>query len=138
MNNLCDSYCEKCVFFQRNDYSCGYIFDVGHPRGCPPGEGCDKRETSQEKKKKMTLLLKANLAKKFENEGIKNGSSRKYLRISQEEEDMRMQLYRSGYSDLQIGMVLGTSKGAITKWRHTRKLPANFDNCHRKINKRDF
>lgn len=83
----------------------------------------------------MTLLLKANLAKKSGNKGIKNGNTRG---ISQLEDDMRMRLYRAGYSDLQIGTAVGVSKNAIANWRRTRKLPANFDNCHRKINKTDF
>lgn len=83
----------------------------------------------------MTLLLKANLAKKSGNKGIKNGNTRG---ISQLEDNMRMQLYRAGYSDLQIGTAVGVSKNAIANWRRTRKLSANFDNCHRKINKTDF
>lgn len=130
--NICDSYCHKCVYYQRNSASCNFIFEVGRSRGCPPGTGCVERLTSREIKKRV-FALKVVPAKKSEIKERKYEVLRGSIKIDPKEEESRLQLYRSGYSDLEIGTRLGTSKGAIAKWRRARNLPANFDNKHQRI-----
>ena len=48
MYNKNERHCKKCQHhttmggFNRRDIACVYILDVGVPRGCPFGVGCDK------------------------------------------------------------------------------------------------
>lgn len=51
MNGLCDSTCMKCKhiisykgYGVSSGMHCNYLMDTGHPRGCPAGKGCTKRE----------------------------------------------------------------------------------------------
>lgn len=48
---VCDSTCRGCRFFgplaqigSYSSYVCQYILFTNHARGCPPGEGCKRRE----------------------------------------------------------------------------------------------
>ena len=133
---VCDAYCEKCVYYQNTSFTCNYIFFEDRSRGCPPGTGCDKRMTRSEYRKRMSISPKPIKAKKPQNAVRKNGENQVRVRISAEENIRRMELYKSGLSDRQIAEAIGVAKNTICRWRVVRNLPANFDCAHRKIEPR--
>lgn len=57
MNGRVDSTCRGCIHLVclagagSQTKNCNYIIDTGHPRGCPPGKGCTKRELKGEVKR---------------------------------------------------------------------------------------
>jgi len=127
------NYCHGCIYRQRNDSSCNYIFMEGHSRGCPPGKGCTKKEVSWRRKKKIPLRINQNPKNNEVAAGKRTGGAR----ISEEETERRLALYRAGLSDKDVAIATGVSKGTIAKWRQAKNLPANFDNAHRRINHPD-
>ena len=48
-------YCRLCIYRARSGHDenrpwlCEYILMTGKPRGCPPGEGCEKRKTRKKR-----------------------------------------------------------------------------------------
>lgn len=112
-------YCRGCIYFQKNDKSCNYIFIEGHSRGCPPGKDCIRKTVKLKRKRKSQLRI---------SERPNNNSA-----ISNEENERRLAFYRSGLCDKEIAIKIGISRSAIAKWRQARQLPANFDNTHKRI-----
>lgn len=47
------------------------------------------------------------------------------MRVSAEENEIRMALHRKGKSDADIGRARGCHANAIRDWRLSRQLPAN-------------
>lgn len=53
------AYCKSCVHYRSlyhdgkkdTPKACHYILDTGCSRGCPPGNGCNQRETAAQWKK---------------------------------------------------------------------------------------
>ena len=55
-NGLCDSYCDGCVFSQRENGAggmrlCTYYFVTDIRRPCPAGQGCTVKQTGKKVKK---------------------------------------------------------------------------------------
>lgn len=56
MAKTIDDYCKDCLFlnlYSRYNPHCDYIGHTGQSRGCPPGEGCTKKEVSLYRAKKQ-------------------------------------------------------------------------------------
>ncbi len=49
------------------------------------------------------------------------------LHLSENENNIRMNLYDKGFSDRQIAKRVGVSSQAINIWRNRRNLPPNFE-----------
>lgn len=59
MSKSVDAYCDDCIYlvhFSSQVPHCDYIGIMGRSRGCPPGEGCRRKEKvhDQKAKKKTT------------------------------------------------------------------------------------
>ena len=118
---MCDKYCARCLYFNRDVQCCDYIFEVGKQRGCESGEKCTKRNTGSKSRKKA-IVLNAEV-------------TTEYRRKKKEEYERRMTLYLQGLSDKSIAEALGMSKGGVESWRRANMLPPNFDSAHRQINR---
>lgn len=129
---VCDRYCLECVYYHGTTCTCNYIFIEDRRRECPPGTGCDKRVTRSERRKLVNISLKPVKARKPQNEVRKHAGKPIGVKITAEENIRRLDLYKSGLSDREIGCRVGVSRGSITKWRLHRNLPANFDSSHRR------
>lgn len=49
-----DKHCKGCIYYSkayRGWECCTYCVEHEHSRGCPPGEGCTKKETRRKRKK---------------------------------------------------------------------------------------
>lgn len=59
-----DKGCAGCKYYRRASegmgwWACLFMYDTGERRGCPPGEGCTRRdETKAEPPKTFTLFRK--------------------------------------------------------------------------------
>ena len=47
-------------------------------------------------------------------------------KLTQEDQEKRMELYSKGFGDRKIAKKCGVSKGAIAQWRWKNKLKSNF------------
>lgn len=55
MNKTIDEYCNDCIYLNlcsRHNPHCDYIGHTGQHRGCPPGEGCTRKQVTRRRVKK--------------------------------------------------------------------------------------
>lgn len=61
MSKVCTSYCKPCVYSRWSHHCnllCDYIGVTGQRRGCPPGDGCEKRVIGERKVNVETMIYK--------------------------------------------------------------------------------
>lgn len=107
---LCGSFCRTCIYRSRMHNSCDYILIEGHPRGCPPGEGCTRRETGKRKKIAFTVDPDVQAT-------VPEAHKRLYA------SHRKMELYNQGMSDGEIARELNMSASAVRQWRVANSLP---------------
>ena len=96
--------CKGCAYAAQlsGAWCCDYLQIVGHPRPCPPGEGCTVRKT-------------ANLTKK--------GSA--FMKRREWDTEKAKTLYDQKLSDVEIAGRVGATASAVAYWRRVLGLPAN-------------
>lgn len=63
MGNVCDKYCENCIYFHGwsdNGLCCNYILMKGVSRPCDPGKGCTVKIKRKRKRRVQADRRKEN------------------------------------------------------------------------------
>lgn len=126
IKGLLPKYCEKCRWRSVVNNSCDYIlFDGNGMRGCPPGEGCFRREIGKrgpvsatvrrQRPKQVYTAAQADFRKAAEHQQEK----------SAEINDRRMKLYSDGMTDEEMTKAEGVEICTIRRWRKKHNLPPN-------------
>lgn len=65
MGNVCSAFCIGCTHYYYDEFRvnlcCNYLFDTGHMRPCPAGDGCCVKSPV----KSSTIPVKEKLSKKY-------------------------------------------------------------------------
>lgn len=56
--------------------------------------------------------------------------------VTPEEQEKRLNLYRQGFNDIEIGKQLGVSRECIVIWRRKNGLPSIFKSRHKQGKKK--
>ena len=108
-NKVTDDYCYPCHYFSYDTKTCDYYLMTKRRRGCPGGEGCERR-------KPRVVYERRN----FNGRGVDDGE-RKFVRTLN---SVMRDLYEEGLSDKAIGDRLGVSELSVSLWRRRSGLPS--------------
>lgn len=124
MNGVCDRYCNGCAYQSREYGSCDYILITGHSRGCPPGQGCTRKEIGKRKDKNHEIMNRI-VTEKIARKKYKRRKDKGIRKLDREEELRRLRAWEAGLSDYEIAQKLGISRSTVKQWRNTRGYKAN-------------
>lgn len=108
--------CKSCVHYRylykngKNDApkACHYILDVGHSRGCPPGDGCTRRETAAQWHESKQGAVRLEEISRSSNGGRKTRTV-----WSREADAQLLQLRAAGTSLKEIALRMGKTESAV-------------------------
>lgn len=139
--NMKNPHCAKCQYRElTNMHVCNYLLlhveaypdlPIGsHRRGCSVSD-CQHWQDPPMPKRKGGLMLFGN---RLSAEGAKAAAEKK-KELSEKREQQRMELYKQGLTDGEIGKLTNCAASTIKGWRLAHKLPANSDQrknncCH--------
>lgn len=126
IRGILPKYCQGCRWRSQQYNSCDYIlFDDHGMRGCPPGEGCTRREIGKRpptavparrrEYKQINTIVQRDLDK------VQRQQTKKYAETS----GRRLTLWQAGNTDVEIARLENKTIGAIRRWRASVGLPPN-------------